>query len=289
MTTTTINSTIIQLKDIHTISGALNIEGGFPAMDLKKSKDNSNNNNKLWVNLILVLDRPLIDNIVFDDIFKNNKYPLLENAIEELNEHKFMAINLMFLGYYIENCQKFMNKKEVSMLVYIHQDVHSVALINIIKRQLKDLIEYFKLDTSNITIKYTTDTGSYVTTKNNYDDTDIVISLSQCAGLDAKLEAGAMIVADQFIPYEIDTKTIHVSKTYKVENHALVELDNVINSKFNEFATHYITDKYISYNNKKNSNIQLKKLTRADFHITKVLQVDKLWNPKDDSESVVCA
>ena len=47
---------IIKVTDLHIVGGGLNIEGGDP---YKILKDN-NNHNILWINTILVLDRPLV-------------------------------------------------------------------------------------------------------------------------------------------------------------------------------------------------------------------------------------
>jgi len=87
----------MNVTELHEIAEGLNIEGGFPGLDLRKV-----NKLGIWVNLVLVLDRPLIDNIVFDDLLKNNPYPLLENAIDEINEYKMFACYIMIVGYYLE-------------------------------------------------------------------------------------------------------------------------------------------------------------------------------------------
>jgi hypothetical protein len=270
----------IQLKDLYTIAGGLNIEGGFPKRDLPKKSS-------LWVNLVLVLDRPLIDNIVFDDIFKNNKYPLLENAIEEINEKHFMMAYVLILAYYIDNCKKLLNQDHANILIYVHQDTHSVALIDLLKNYIKDITAYFKTDMSNINISYKTDTGSYATTNdNNFKDIDLLISLSQCAGLDPKLGPGALIVPNKFIPYDIDTNTIQLNKTYTVDNHLVNELQTIVKSTYNFYAMSYINSNYMSYNKNKNGTDPIIKLHEKDFYRTPILQVNKLWNPTNDSEKV---
>src|SRR5579863_9717735 len=95
----------INVTELHKIAPGLNIEGGYPLLDLLKT-----NNNGIWANIVLVLDRPLIDDIIFDDILKNNKYPLLENAIHDINEHKFLVAFLITTLYYIEHAQELTNK-----------------------------------------------------------------------------------------------------------------------------------------------------------------------------------
>lgn len=56
---------------LYKFAGGLNIEGGHPQFHL--SKCNPTKRPK-WINLVLVLDRPLIDHIVFDDLFANNRF-----------------------------------------------------------------------------------------------------------------------------------------------------------------------------------------------------------------------
>ncbi len=93
-------SALLPVRNLDQIAGGLNIEGGFPAQQLAKTCGHSNP--VLWANLILVLDRPLIDQVVFDRIVKlkvDNNYPLLENAIEEINECHFMVAFYMIISY----------------------------------------------------------------------------------------------------------------------------------------------------------------------------------------------
>ena len=51
----------------------------------------------------------------------------------------------------------------------------------------------------------------------DYDDTDILISLSQCGGIDVKIDQNIMIIPNNFIPYDIDSKIIYLSKKYTVK------------------------------------------------------------------------
>lgn len=100
----------MNITELHKIAGGLNIEGGFPAIDLTQAAPQ-----KKWVNLVLILDRPLIDHIIFDDIIKNNKYPLLESAILEINEHQMLATYLMVINYYVASIDK-----PAKITVHIH-------------------------------------------------------------------------------------------------------------------------------------------------------------------------
>lgn len=265
---------MISIKNLFKTAGALNIEGGFPVKYL--------NNNSLWVNLVLVLDRPLIDNIIFDEILKNNKYPLLENSIEELNEHKFMASYLMVIGYYIENGRLLLNKtkdEDLNITIHVHQDKSCWLLIHMLRKYLKKMYEYFGFDMNKINIDYRTDDPYFISKSHNYCKTNILISLSQCAGLDPKLCSGELIIPNEFIPFNIDKNEVYCNQKYVVNNDLITRIDDILISKYNDYCVNYINKNYISFNPNKNYNA--KKLSKEDFKTTTILQVDKIWNPKD--------
>lgn len=271
----------MEISKLYKVAAGLNIEGGFPFIDLFRD-----NKKSIWANLILVLDRPLIDKVVFDEIFANNKYPLLESAIDNLNEHNFLATYLMIICYYMDNGRKMLNKKETEILyitIHIHQDITAMPLIKLLDEYLDRLTKMYNIDISNTKIDYQTDNKTYANTRHKY-STDILISFSQCAGLHPKLQPGAMIVANEFIPYNIDTSTVNVFESYIVENSLIKDLDLMLNSKYCDYAVEFINTNYVSANlNKGNDKANL---NWFDFHYKKILQVDKLWNPTNDNELV---
>ena len=165
---------MLSINKIYELGSGLNIEGGYPYHDLIKQ---NNNAKRIWVNLVVVLDRPLIDNIVFDEIVANNKYPLLENAIENLNEHHFLATYLMTIGYYLEhgrNLVELSDSDKLKITIHVHQDITCLPLIDIIKHQLSDLITNCRINMENIELDFRTDTKTYVTTTHNYKDTHYI-------------------------------------------------------------------------------------------------------------------
>lgn len=276
----------LKITELEKVAKALNIEGGDPAIDLKK---NDFKNIKIWANTILVLDRPLIDNILFDELVANNKFPLLENAIDEINEHSMLASYLMIIGYYLEFGRSITDMKDnekLNITIHLHQDKASMPLLDIIKKQLDNFIKYSKIQMKNINLDYRTDNVSYITTSKNYNDTHILISLSQCAGLAKDHPAGTFVMAYEFIPYSIDHKTIQVSRKYTVNNDLFTRLNMMLKSKYNKLAVDYINENYFSYNPTKNESHCAKVFVDDDFKVTSVLQVDKLWNPTDRDEMV---
>ncbi|XWV25275.1 hypothetical protein QJ856_gp0495 [Tupanvirus deep ocean] len=265
----------MELGQLFHLAAGLNIEGGYPLLDLLKTNPKGK-----WINLILVLDRPLVDNITFDELFSNNKYPLLENAIDNLNENHFLASYLMIIGYYIDNGHQICCKNETEYLnitIHLHQDTASTPLLNLLKSYVEVVIKDNGLEHKKIKINYLTDEKTYVCSDHNYDDTDLLISLSQCAGLHPNLMPGSLIIPNQFIPYQIHDNIIYESLSYEMPNLLKKDLENVLFSKFNNYSVKYINDNYVSAN--PNKKFLAKEFTKNDFNVTNILQVDELWNP----------
>ena len=257
------------MKELYSLAKGLDIEGGWPAQDL---------NNGKWINLVIVLDRPLIDHDLFDDIFANNKYPLLENAIEQLDESRMLVAYLTIIGYYIYNGRNMVGistSDTLRITVHIHQDVTCQPLIDLLRSYVDDL---FSME--SVTIDYCCDQKWY---KRRTYQTDILISLSQCAGL-SELEPGTLLVPDTFIPYDIKNRAVHITRQYFVNNDLIGKIKDILNSKYHELSMKYIQQHYISANKKKQHKARL--LIEEDFHQTAMLQVAELWNPKNPEEEI---
>lgn len=257
-----IKSETIKSGDLYKIAGGLNIEGGFPARDAGSSTP--------WVNLVLVLDRPLVDNVIFDDLIgdvRKKKYPLLENGVLELDEPKFLTAYLAIMAYYMQ--------KHKHIVVHIHQFPEFSGLVNLIKEFAKDINAMYNLSCE---VQVRTDHPFYE--KQEY-KTDMLLSFSQCAGLDPKLEAGALIIPTTFVPF--DCKTVFPSKKYKAENVLVRDLADILKSEYHDFAVAQMKS-YTSDNMDKKQKPRV--LTLADFHTTKILQVAGIWNPTNCDELV---
>jgi len=272
----------IKACELYRISDGLNIEGGDPYRRLKK--DHATKSKFLWVNLIVVLDRPLIDNVLFEKIFNDNRFPLLENRIDNLNEHQFMAATLLIMQYYIHNCRELLHRRDsnpIKITVHVHQDPLRMELCKIINKHLCMLTDI----PDGVEIEYLTDTPTYNKTVTNYADTDILISLSQCAGLSPIHESGALYISDTFVPFR--TKgNIHVNQQYKVKNDLIRRLGRILRSEFHLKTINYVNQHYRSYNPLKH-NDKTKVLTKNDFIRTPILQVDGLWNPTDENQIIL--
>lgn len=262
----------IRVGDLYHIAGGLNIEGGFPLDDLKKTCGHSRR--LIWANLVLVLDRPLVDNVIFDliiEAMRVNKYDLLEEAIDEINEYHFLIAFYMIFSYYLNN------NADANIVVHIHQNNESGPLIEICRRMCLTINPEAK-------ISFRSDDPNYQSpaTNRDYHDTDILISLSQCAGLDPKYEPGALLIPNRFIPYDIDSRTVFINQSYERQNDLQQNIDKIFQS--NSEGLDYVRSNYKSKNQKKNYSLSL--LKRDDFYITDILQVNKLWNPENSEELV---
>jgi len=273
---------MLNINKLHYIAEGLNIEGGYPYYDVKKA-----NANALWANLVLVLDRPLIDKCNFDTLVANNPYPLLENAIESINEHLLFQTYITIIAYYLYNGHALFNKKRDEMLyvtVHVHQDVTCQPLIDILKSFVDRMIS--KLDILNVKVDYRTDKKWYIATHHDYAGTDILISLSQCAGLAPSYESGTLLIPNCFLYYDIQNKKVYPISKYVADNDLIFRLKDILYSDIGDYARQFIKNDYKSFNPNKNSKYSTRKLNKNDFHIARILQVKELWNPTSDDEMI---
>lgn len=275
--------TTIAIKDLHKIAGGLNIEGGSPVSLLKTSE--TQDRKKIWANLVVVLDQPIIKNETFEQlmvIVDNHKYPLLENAVDDLNEHKFLAASLMLIVYYMKNGKTLLRRQgNICISVHVHQDKASYRLVLLLQEYLAAILDIIDFKDASVLVDYRMDNKVYRNEDHHYNDTDILISLSQCAGLDPRFPAGTIIVPQQFIPYNIDANTIDMKGTYVVHNDVIDRLPDILNNiARKEVIIRYVNAKHVSANLSKR-NHRVEDLTESDFVVIEILQVDQLWNPTD--------
>jgi hypothetical protein len=267
----------MNISRLFEIAGGLNIEAGRPYHDLKRYQKDS-----LWVNLIVILDRPIVDSVLFSTILEKitqNNYPLLENAIDELNETHMLSIFLLTILYYIEEGKRLLNKENINIRIHVHQDKLSQNLIKILDNYLQLLLVKLSISTKDINISYQTDDYTYVSSSHEYNNIDILISLSQCAGLDPNHNPGKIYITQTFIPFDIKTNQIDLSNQYTVENDIFNQLENMVKKDYNQTIALYLNSDYQSANT--NKQHLAKTICLNDFIPTTFLQVDDLWNPTD--------
>lgn len=276
-------TSFIGVGDIHLVGKVGNIEGGLPALKLQK-----NNTKSLWANLVVILDRPWED-ITFDELFRQveeKKYKMLENGINCLNEHKFLIAYMSIILYYLNNGHKLLNLEKNKLLhikIHLHQDKRFNKILQLIELYLIQLHDHIK---NPFRVTYASDNWTYMTTDEKYDDTDILLSFSQCVGLDSKLVPGTLIVPNEFIPFDIQNNKIHICDKYNVVNDLIEKLPMIFESKYVSIATDHINSKYVSDNESKKNHIGTI-INEHDFIVTPVLQLNGLWNPTDKQEQIM--
>lgn len=247
---------------LHTIADGLNIEGGFPAQDAGSAK---------WANLVVVLDEPIKSGVTFDELIagvRKERFPILENGVVELDEPKFLTAWTAIIVYYMH-----IHKR---ITIHIHQFPEFTGIVNIVKSIVCDARQHYGLDTK---VDIRTDNPFY--SKQTY-DTDLLISLSQCAGLNPALVPGSLLIPTTFIPF--DCKSVKISETYSATNILTADINNILKSKYHEYAAK-IMRAYESANAQKKHVPRA--LTESDFHRDSIiLQTTAIWNPKDPNKII---
>lgn len=260
----------LSVNELYKIAPGLNIEGGNPGIDL--------GSDKIWACLCLVLDRPLIDDISFDYVMnsmKENAYPLLENTIDTINEKHMIAQMILVALYYIELA---VEKCYRVVVFHFHQDKIVHNLISIFDKYLHDLIKIIGINVGDVNIKYRTDNRIYLETDINNDGVDIVVSFSQCAGLDAKYVPGTMLVPNEFIPMNFVKKIIYCHDKYTCKNDLVDNYIDVASKVYQQNIVDYVNDNYMSASKYKHENMATI-VASDDFVVTTLLQVSDLWVP----------
>jgi hypothetical protein len=241
-------------------AGGLNIEGGRPALLLKPSQ--------IWVNIVEVLDEPLVldSEGLFSDIEERQKkgnLPVLEMAIPQINLGRTLVAYLMVIAYYHDLFPK------EKICVHVHQFPGNAAWF----------INLFRKIFPNVT--YLTDTPTFFTTKVDYSPFQVIISLSQCAGIGHC--PGTLLYGEIFRPILEQSKGVanaskneseNVSKLgeeYRVNNAFVTDVKKIINSKWNSFAVNQVKAM--------DDEWEVNLLEESDFIKTTFLQSDGIWNP----------
>src|SRR4029078_76771 len=168
---------------------------------------------------------------------------------------------------------------EKKIIIHFHQDQIVENLIKIFDDTLTKLLTEL-----NISGRYSFTRDFPIYKKNNY-NTDILISFSQCAGLDSKYLPGDFLVSETFIPFNVNENKILINKSYKIKNDLVNNLDKIINKNYHKLIVNYVNETYISDNlSKINHHSDMIKM--KDFYFTNILQVNDLWNPVDEDKRV---
>jgi hypothetical protein len=183
------------------LADGLNIEGGRPGKLLELlqlSKDNKNGQ-PIWANAVMVLDTPLkVCEAPFSSWVSRARalgWDRLESLKEEINEKQMLAMILSWIHFYTVTRGK-------KLLVHIHQGKpHGEAWIKWIKRGMQDGETLF---TWKEKVSFVTDDPDFLgidaeQLRDIYTKAEVVLSVSQCAGLDPVHAAGTWLLPEWFI------------------------------------------------------------------------------------------
>jgi hypothetical protein len=255
----------ITTGELHLLASGLNIEGGWPRLDLLGVSPSTS-----WANVVVVLDRPLVDGRMFDHIKQTrvkNGWPLLENVIEELDETRFLRSLLRILAFYLERYQR--------VVVHVHQAPEDAAgLVGILTPAAAALRTKFP----GLPVRWRTDDPFY-TRRSPPTDCDLLLSLSQCAGFQRHLGPGSLIIPQRFIPFDPDTDIVDLSNAYEVIN-VLTKDWPYVESDIQNFnwAEQFLINYKSPNPNKSHSSLATSRGQPTLLNAT-ILQVRNLWNP----------
>lgn len=216
--------------------GALNIEGPRPFIRLH-AENLTQDARPLWLNAAMVLDCPLADNRehkareTFAQIEARqlqNAWPILENAIVDINEHQMLAFMLAFVQGALElaRTQAEARGRQVCVCVHVHQFAANAAFFIAFLRQHVQVPDVARIEYTHDQTRDASGKGTFLTdyacTAVRYAGVDMLISLSQCAGIDQELRPGDWVVADHFRHMNISCHPARLSPNeLKVHNAAL--------------------------------------------------------------------
>lgn len=247
----------VENSRLRLVAAGLNIEGGRPFAQL--------NSKQKWANLVLVLDHPLHMTSTFEESLKEvqeKKYVLLENLFSSINEKQLLVAYLSLIYHYAVVEGK-------KLLIHIHQfPEYSQKWIDLIKQYWKKL--GWK---SEYPLVFLSDTPTFVSTLvSDYKEADVVLSLSQCAGVDSQYPTGTWFLPYRFIPMK--GNCISMKDRYQVQN----DLCNQALTTFcHPEVVSLVNSCYVSTSSFKHK--EKASSVPPSLHQVSLLEYDEIWNP----------
>ena len=269
----------IPIRELETIADGLNIEGVDPSIDAGPDT--------LWVNSVLVLDRPLLDEkrtfAQIDDEKRRKGYPLLENVIPQIDEQAILDAYMNIILFYTRRYDR--------IAVHIHQSPEDAAgWIELLRSRVM-----YVCSNPNCEIDWRTDNPSY----RQFDakaakPVEVLISLSQCAGLNSKFPPGVLLLPSTVIPFHVNQNVVDARNGFSrwsSRNSLRFDLQAILH----EWIEGSIP--YTSPNPLKSIQIRSSVSSIDDERVVSahdcifvpracILQVTDLWNPTDVEQRV---
>lgn len=243
----------------HHIAG-LNIEGVLPARQAR-----------VWANLVMVLDNPITGRgfDALDVEQRGHGWPTLEATVPEIDETHQLTLYRAIVLYYLQRYSQ--------VGVHVHLFPHNSSyFIRFLQTQLSE--------PQLARTSFFTDTPMWSSTSVCYDGLDCVVSLSQCAGIDTRLEPGTYFAPRTSLPFDVHTGVIALNQAEVADNALCSDWEDIVATWDGVCAAP------VRHNAKKVVPAPPRALALTDIHTDMhgkgmaVLRVNDIWVPKSDRD-----
>ncbi|NGX57961.1 MAG: hypothetical protein K940chlam3_00862 [Chlamydiae bacterium] len=264
------------LSNLHQYGDGLNIEGGvIPKRVLKPDQ--------IWVNFGFVLDRPFHNQTDLDEITMVNPYVLKESSLPDYNEPQTVLVQAQVLRYYLTQFEKPKNIR-----VHVHRNSSGPAHLDLIERIIETCLwdlepmrigeRAYKIADNLVTLSH----GAM--THFDFEDADIVISISLYAGIHTDWESGTPIVPEEFIPLDLHSMLLVTSATFSSKNHLLQVLPDIVKLQSLEIID--TINREFSSPNLTKEHLKASPLEVDDFMKSRIFQANGMFYPKKLSQRI---
>lgn len=284
----------LSLDQLKEVADGLNIEGGTIYHKYLRQE-------QTWSNLCIVLDRPFVDGIEWQELTNTNSFPLKEAAILDYNEAQVNFAYATVMHYYITHAHQIAAKPADQMakiLIQVHRNSSGPRHIALLEQLLchcypdlekvkqtgealsKSKYELFSYFFPGINVQVDFCYGAApenLGELGKYGEVDIVLSFSLVAGLHTEWKSGSLLIPNQHIPFYLETVCLALEERYFVQNHLNQILCDLINNQ-DDAVLEVINKLFYSLNPLKHT-LKAKKLTQEDFKNATLLQADGMFNP----------
>src|SRR5690349_10394666 len=120
------------IEDLRFVADGLNIEGG--SISRKYLREG-----QIWANLCVILDRPFVDGVEWEQLTNSNIFPLKEASILSYNEAQVNLTYALILQYYLTHAHKIVNKADretVRILIQVHRNTSGPRHVELLEQLL---------------------------------------------------------------------------------------------------------------------------------------------------------
>jgi hypothetical protein len=277
------------IKDIRKFGDIINVAGGRIPHDKL-------HNGQIWGNICFVISNPLEEDLSVAEWIGKKKYPLKETYMHNFNEPQVYYTISTIIRYYILNAHTIFGKskdEEVKMVVHVHRNSSAEYFIRCLQDTINDCfpeLSNYKVEKNifdpllvsrlylpnHVTVDYRY--GYLPSTLTDYQDANIVLSISPVASINQNLQPGTLVAPAQMIPMSLDSMTVIASREYKVSNHIIEAADKIIQSQ-DDRALALVNTKHLSSNPMK-KDLKAERIGKETFLPVGLIQVDGYFNPK---------